>query len=288
MAKYKDEIYNLPFNMNTFSKMFNVVTPYDVKKIINNEIKLSVVEKPTNLEEQAISMVGTTIYEKLIKHYTEKQWGKSCKELSPDIIKRIPLRFTYNNNYFNDKYQGIPEIGYTEMISKMFEGCDILLETDYLKDKEKWNNMADKIYYSGCIDEYYDYCYGELEYRSLRFENSIMTTSLDLQGVAVVNYTDSEHKYTRKIQHWYFNQDRLDKILSDNTKLFRGTVTYEYPSEWKRGDEPYYPVNNARNAELYQTYKSIKNDKVVFTGRLGMYKYMDMDDTIKAALDSSL
>lgn len=288
IANYNGEIYNLPFNMNTFSKMFNVSTPAEVKKIIQKEIKKANIKTPTNLEEQAIKMVGTTIYEKLIKGYTEKQWGKSCKELSPDIIKRLPLRFTYNNNYFNDKYQGIPEIGYTKMIEKMFEGADIILEADFMKDKEYYESLADKVYYSGCIDEYYEYRFGTLEYRGLYFESHLITSPTQLQGVAVMNFTDTNHKYTRKIQHWYFNQDRLDKILypdRDEALLFRGTETFEYPADWKPGDTPYYPVNNDRNTELYNKYKSLKNDKVVFVGRLGQYKYYDMDDTIEAALN---
>ena len=287
IANYKGEIYNLPFNMNTFSKMFNVAMPTEVKAIIKQEIEKANIDEPTNLEEQAIKMVGTTIYEKLIKGYTEKQWGKSCKELSPDIIKRLPLRFTYNNNYFNDRYQGIPEIGYTKMIKKMFEGADIVLETDFLKTKDYYENLADKVYYSGCIDEYYDYQYGTLEYRGLRFENSMMTSVDDLQGVAVMNFTDSEKPYTRRIQHWYFNQDKLDAILNSKWKssTFMGIETHEYPADWKPGDTPYYPVNNDRNTELYEKYKSIPNEKVVFCGRLGQYKYYDMDDTIAAALE---
>lgn len=267
--------------------MFNVAMPTEVKAIIKQEIEKANIDEPTNLEEQAIKMVGTTIYEKLIKGYTEKQWGKSCKELSPDIIKRLPLRFTYNNNYFNDRYQGIPEIGYTKMIEKMFEGADIVLETDFLKTKDYYENLADKVYYSGCIDEYYDYQYGTLEYRGLRFENSMMTSVDDLQGVAVMNFTDSEKPYTRRIQHWYFNQDKLDAILNSKWKssTFMGIETHEYPADWKPGDTPYYPVNNDRNTELYEKYKSIPNDKVVFCGRLGQYKYYDMDDTIAAALE---
>ena len=283
IANYNGEIYNLPFNMNTFSKMFNVSTPAEVKKIINKEIEKANIGEPKNLEEQAIKMVGTTIYEKLIKGYTEKQWGRKCTELPSEIIKRLPLRFTYDNNYFNDKYQGIPEEGYTEMIKKMFEGADIIVETDFLKDKEKWENMADKVYYSGCIDEYYDYRFGTLEYRGLRFESSIFTTPSKLQGVAVMNFTDTKHKYTRKIQHWYFNPDRLANFDHDKY-LFRGTETLEYPVDWKPGDIPYYPVNNEKNNALYQKYKDIKNDKVEFVGRLGQYKYFDMDDTIEAAL----
>lgn len=285
IANYNGEIYNLPFNMNTFSKMFNVSTPTEVKKKIQQEINMANIGEPKNLEEQAIKMVGITIYNKLIRGYTEKQWGKSCKELSSDIIKRLPLRFTYNNNYFNDKYQGIPEEGYTKMIEKMYDGCDILLETDFLANKEYYEGLADKVYYSGCIDEYYGYKFGTLEYRGLRFEEKMMTSPEQLQGVAVMNFTDIVKPYTRRIQHWYFNQDKLDAVLADDSKLFRGTETYEYPADWKPGETPYYPVNNARNAELYDKYKSIPNDKVVFCGRLGQYKYYDMDDTIAAALE---
>ncbi len=284
IANYNGEIYNLPFNMNTFSKIFNVATPYEVRKKINAEIEAANIGEPKNLEEQAIKMVGTTIYEKLIKGYTEKQWSRPCSELSPEIIKRLPLRFTYDNNYFNDRYQGIPEIGYTMMIEMMFDGADIVLDTDFLKDREKWEAMADRVFYSGCIDEYYGYCYGELEYRGLRFEDYMMCAPSKLQGVAVMNFTDTKHKYTRRIQHWYFNPDRLNKILNDDKYLFRGTETYEYPADWKRGDIPYYPVNNDKNRALYDRYASIENEKVKFVGRLGQYKYFDMDDTIAEAL----
>lgn len=288
IANYNGEIYNLPFNMNTFSKIFNVATPSEAKKKIRAEIEAANIGEPKNLEEQAISMVGRTIYEKLIKGYTEKQWGRPCYELSPEIIKRLPLRFTYDNNYFNDLYQGIPEIGYTMMIEMMFDGADIVLNTDFLKEREKWEAMADQVFYSGCIDEYYGYCYGELEYRGLRFEDYMMCSPSKLQGVAVMNFTDTKHKYTRRIQHWYFNQDRLDKILGDDKYLFRGTETYEYPADWKIGDIPYYPVNNEKNNALYEKYRAIVNDKVEFVGRLGQYKYFDMDDTIEEALKLEL
>jgi UDP-galactopyranose mutase len=271
--------------MNTFSKMFGVSRPIEIKQIIQKEIEKANIGEPKNLEEQAIKMVGTTIYEKLIKGYTEKQWSKSCKELSPDIIKRLPLRFTYNNNYFNDKYQGIPETGYTKMIEKMFEGADFLMETDFMLDKDYFESLADKVYYSGCIDEYYEYRFGSLEYRGLRFVNRTMTSITELQGVAVMNFTDSNSPQTRRIQHWYFNQDKLDKKLADHKQLFRGTETYEYPADWQPGDTPYYPVNNERNADLYERYHSIPNEKVTFCGRLGQYKYYDMDDTIAAALE---
>lgn len=286
LANYNGEIYNLPFNMNTFSKMFNIKTPTEAKKIIQKEIEKAGIKEPKNLEEQAISMVGTTIYEKLIKGYTEKQWGRKCSELSPDIIKRLPLRFTYNNNYFNDKYQGIPDIGYTKMIEKMFEGVDFLLNTNFLMDKEYFESLADKVYYSGCIDEYYEYRFGTLEYRGLKFEESLKTSPQELQGNAVINFTDSKTKFTRTYQHIYFNPDLYEKMMANlaNGGVARFTQTWEYPAEWQPGDTPYYPVNNARNAELYQTYKHIDNPKIVFCGRLGQYRYYDMDDTIAEAL----
>lgn len=274
IANYKDEIYNLPFNMNTFSKLFGVITPQQAEEVILKEKMKENMCVPSNLEEQAISMVGRTIYEKLIKHYTEKQWGRQCTELPPEIIKRLPLRFTYDNNYFNDKYQGIPVEGYTAMIEKMFECCDILLDTDYLKDKDKWNNMADKVYYSGCIDEYYDYCYGPLEYRSVRFEEYEYDKE-NYQGVAVMNYTSHEEPYTRIIEHKHFNDRGSKKTI----------ISKEYSSEWKKGEVPYYPVNNSKNNSLYEKYKSIENDKVSFVGRLGEYKYYDMDDTVLNALE---
>lgn len=277
IANYKGEIYNLPFNMNTFAQMFNIRTPEEAKHKIQEEIKKENITKPKNLEEQAISMVGRTIYEKLINGYTKKQWGRKCVELSPEIIKRIPLRFTYDNNYFNDKYQGIPIDGYTKLIEKMYNGCDILLNTDFLKDKAKFENMTHRIYYSGCIDEYYDYCLGPLEYRSVRFE-TIECDIDNYQGNAVVNYTSDDVPYTRTIEHKWFN-DRN----SSNTIISR-----EYSSEWKKGEVPYYPVNNKTNTALYDKYKRMTNNKIVFVGRLGEYKYYDMDDTIEKALRLNL
>lgn len=273
IANYKGELYNLPFNMNTFHQLFGVVTPEQAKNAIIKEVAQSGITNPKNLEEQAISMVGKKMYEKLIKHYTEKQWGRKCTELPPEIIKRLPLRFTYDNNYFNDKYQGIPVDGYTKLIEKMFDGCDILLETDFLKDKEKWESMADKIYYSGCIDEYHGYCYGPLEYRSVQFE-TVEYDKENHQGNAVVNYTSDEEPYTRIIEHKWFNNKGSDKTI----------ISREYSTEWKKGEVPYYPVNNEKNNALYQKYKDIHNDKVKFVGRLGEYKYYDMDDTIEKAL----
>ncbi len=272
IANYKDEIYNLPFNMNTFNRLYGVITPEQAKNQIIKETRDCFTDNPKNLEEQAINLVGKKMYEKLIKHYTEKQWGRKCTELPPEIIKRLPLRFTYDNNYFNDKYQGIPVEGYTRLIAKMYEGADIVLDTDFLKDKEHWEDMVDKVFYSGCIDEYYDYCYGPLEYRSVRFETEVFDKE-NYQGNAVVNYTSDEEPYTRIIEHKHFNNRGSDKTI----------ISKEYSSEWKKGDIPYYPVNNDKNNALYQKYKDIKNDKVVFVGRLGNYKYFDMDDTIEAA-----
>lgn len=274
IANYKDEIYNLPFNMNTFNRLYGVITPEQAKDAIVKETKNCCVENPKNLEEQAINLVGRKMYETLIKGYTEKQWGRKCTELPPEIIKRLPLRFTYDNNYFNDKYQGIPVEGYTKLIENMFVWSDILVNTDFLKDSEKWESIADKIYYSGCIDEYYGYCYGLLEYRIVRFE-TVEYDKENYQGNAVVNYTSSEEPYTRVIEHKWFNNKGSDKTI----------VSREYSSEWKKGEVPYYPVNNEKNNALYEKYKSIKNEKVCFVGRLGEYKYYDMDDTVLNALE---
>ena len=277
IANYKGELYNLPFNMNTFHQLYGVITPQQAKDKIIKETTKENITSPKNLEEQAISLVGRKMYEKLIKEYTEKQWGRDCKELPPEIIKRLPLRYTYDNNYFNDKYQGIPVDGYTAIIEKMLEGCDILLDTDYLKDKDKWNSMCDRVYYSGCIDEYYDYCYGPLEYRSVRFEEYEYDKE-NYQGVAVMNYTSHEEPYTRIIEHKHFNDRGSKKTI----------ISKEYSSEWKKGEVPYYPVNNSKNNSLYEKYKSIENDKVSFVGRLGEYKYYDMDDTVLKALEFEL
>ena len=272
IANYKDEIYNLPFNMNTFNRLYGVITPEQAKNQIIKETRDCYTDNPKNLEEQAINLVGKKMYEKLIKGYTQKQWGRKCTELPPEIIKRLPLRFTYDNNYFNDKYQGIPVEGYTKIIERMFEGADILLNTDFLKDKKKWESMADHVFYSGCIDEYYDYCYGPLEYRSVKFETEVLDKE-NYQGNAVVNYTSDEEPYTRIIEHKWFNNMGSDKTI----------ISKEYSSEWKKGDVPYYPVNNEKNNALYEKYKAIPNEKTRFVGRLGNYKYYDMDDTIEAA-----
>lgn len=275
IANYKGEIYNLPFNMNTFNRLYSVITPEQAKNRIIKETKDCYIDNPKNLEEQAINLVGIQMYEKLIKGYTEKQWGRKCTELPPEIIKRLPLRFTYDNNYFNDKYQGIPTCGYTKLISRMYMSADVILDTDFLKDKEKLESIADKVYYSGCIDEYYDYCYGPLEYRSVRFETEELDKE-NYQGNAVVNYTSDEEPYTRIIEHKWFNNRGSDKTI----------ISKEYSSEWKKGDVPYYPVNNEKNNALYEKYKAIQNDKVTFVGRLGNYKYYDMDDTIEAAFNT--
>ena len=273
MAMADGQVYNLPFNMNTFAKVFGVSTPEEAQQIIDAEKEN--IKNPKNLEEQAISMVGRTIYEKFIKGYTEKQWGKKCTELPAEIIKRIPLRFTYNNNYFNDIYQGIPKDGYTAMIEKMFKGCDILLNTDFLAEKEKWEKKADLIFYSGCIDEYYNYQFGELEYRGLKFKTKRVKKD-NIQGCPVMNYTTHEKPYTRIIEHKWFNPTNESPVTY---------VTEEYPCDWKRGDIPYYPVNTPRNQELYKRYKDIPNKKVTFCGRLGGFIYADMDDTVEQALN---
>lgn len=280
VAKYKSELYNLPFNMNTFNKMWGVITPKEAKDKILDQIKEGGIVNPQNLEEQAISLVGRDIYEKLIKGYTEKQWGRSAKELPSFIINRIPIRFTYDNNYFNDKYQGIPLGGYTKIIEKMLEGIEIRLDTDFLKNREEMSSIADTIIFTGMIDEYYDYCFGELEYRSLEFETEVIDCE-NYQGNAVVNYTEYQVPYTRIIEHKHFEfGSPLDSI---NPKT---VITREYPKKWYRGDEPYYPMNDDKNNIIYEKYKNLgnKEDRVIFGGRLGMYKYYDMHNVIAEAL----
>ena len=278
IANYKGELYNMPFNMNTFTKIWkDVVTPDDAKAKIEQEKLLITGKEPTNLEEQAISLVGRTIYEKLVKGYTEKQWGRDCKDLPAFIIKRLPVRYVFNNNYFNDRYQGIPVNGYNVIIEKMLEGSDVILNTDYLRDKEKYNNMAKKVIYTGMIDEYYNYSLGNLEYRSLTFENEILPDNDNYQGVAVVNYTDRDTPYTRIIEHKHFEFNDC-----------KGTIiTKEYPKKWNLKDEAYYPVNDSKNNDLYNKYLELskKEDKVIFGGRLGEYKYYDMDKVIMASLE---
>lgn len=273
IANYQGERYHLPFNMNTFTELWNdVKDSEDAKRHIEEDKKG--IKTINNLEDQAISLVGTTIYNKLIKGYTEKQWGKKCTELPASIIKRIPVRFTYDNNYFNDDYQGIPIGGYTKMIEKMLEGIDVRLNCDYLEHRDELNNICKKIIYTGPIDEYYDYKYGRLEYRSLRFEEEIVDKN-DYQGNAVINYTDSKTPYTRIIEHKYF------EFIDNNTKT---VITKEYPSSI--GD-PYYPMNDEKNDSLYNKYleESKKDNKITFKGRLGLYKYLDMDDVIEDALN---
>lgn len=276
VAVYKDELYNLPFNMNTFSRMWNIKTPEQAKEIIASQIADLGITEPHNLEEQALSLVGRDVYEKLIKGYTEKQWGRDCKELPAFIIKRLPLRFVYDNNYFNDRYQGIPIGGYTAIIEKMLEGIEVRTGTDYFDFIRDNKNIARKTIFTGMIDEYYGYCYGPLQYRSVRFETEVLDCE-NYQGNAVVNYTDREVPYTRIIEHKHFEFGKQPKTV----------ISREYSSEWKQGMEPYYPVNNEENNALYEKYRELadKESNVIFGGRLGQYKYYDMDKVIAAALE---
>ena len=271
VANYKGEIYNLPFNMNTFNKLWGVVTPNEAKDKIQKQVEAYRTSNPKNLEEQALNLVGKDIYEKLIKGYTEKQWGHRATELPPEIIKRIPVRYTYDNNYFNDLYQGIPVGGYTAIIEKMLEKADVRLHIDYLSQKEELDKLAHKIVYTGPVDAYYDYCYGELEYRSVSFETEVLEEE-NYQGNAVVNYTEFEVPYTRIIEHKHFEFGTQEKTV----------ISKEYPAAWKKGEEPYYPVNNEKNNALYQKYAALasKEEKVVFGGRLGTYRYMDMHNVV--------
>ena len=276
IARYKDELYNLPFNMNTFSRMWGITTPAEAKDIIASQIKDLGISEPHNLEEQALSLVGRDVYEKLVKGYTEKQWGRDCKDLPAFIIKRLPLRFTYDNNYFNDRYQGIPIGGYTAIIEKMLSKADVRLNTDYLEHREELDSLADKVIYTGMIDRFYDYKLGVLEYRSVRFETEELETD-NFQGNAVVNYTDREVPYTRIIEHKHFEFGKQPVTI----------ISREYSSEWTKGDEPYYPVNDDKNGALYARYEELakQESKVIFGGRLGSYRYYDMDKVIGAALD---
>ena len=279
VARYKDECYNMPFNMNTFTKLWrDVFTPAEAQKRIEEERAEGYTDNPQNLEEQAINLVGKTIYEKLVKGYTQKQWGRKCTELPAFIIKRLPIRFTFDNNYFNDRYQGIPVGGYTQIIEKMLEGIEVRLNCDFFADKENYLRMADKVIYTGAIDKYYDYCYGALEYRSVRFETEVLDCP-NYQGNAVINYTEYEVPYTRIIEHKHFEFDSTSP---------KTVISREYSSTWKVGDEPYYPVNDEKNGKLYLKYKELadKEDKVIFGGRLGQYKYFDMDDVIDSALET--
>lgn len=280
VAMYKDELYNLPFNMNTFSKMWGLKKPQEVKDKIAEQIAELNITEPKNLEEQALSLVGTDVYEKLIKGYTEKQWGRDCRELPSFIIKRLPLRFTYDNNYFNDRYQGIPMGGYTAIVEKLLDNIDVMLETDFFEYRKENPNMFDKVVYTGMIDEYFDYCYGHLEYRTVRFETERVEEE-NYQGNAVVNYTERGIPYTRIIEHKHFEPDEEKENPKPYTYISR-----EYSAEWKPGIEPYYPVNDAKNSALYEKYRELaeKEENVLFGGRLGQYKYYDMDKVIEAAL----
>lgn len=276
IANYKGEIYNMPFNMNTFNKMWGVVTPQEAKKKIEEQ-KSIISGEPSNLEEQAISLVGTDIYEKLVKGYTQKQWGRECRELPAFIIKRLPVRFTYDNNYFNDAYQGIPKGGYNKIIDGLLENCTVELNVDFNDDREKWTSLAGTVVYTGTIDSYFDYCLGNLEYRSLKFETETLNCG-NYQGVAVVNYTDAETPFTRIIEHKHFEFGTQPKTV----------ITREYPATWSDGMEPYYPVNNEKNQQLYKNYFALaqKEKNVIFGGRLAEYKYYDMDKVIASALQT--
>lgn len=291
IARYKDELYNLPFNMNTFSKMWGIVTPKEAKEKIAQQIAQLSIKEPQNLEEQALSLVGPDVYEKLVKGYTEKQWGRDCKELPAFIIKRLPLRFVYDNNYFNDRYQGIPIGGYTQIVEKMLESIEVKCKVsyqDFVTEKETSDgvtiedingNTYGKVVYTGMPDEYFDFCLGHLEYRSLRFETELLEDCDNYQGNAVVNYTEREIPYTRIIEHKHFEFGTQKDTV----------ITREYPAEWKPGEEPYYPVNNARNNELFEKYQELMKEKkhILFGGRLGQYKYFDMDKVIAAALSAA-
>lgn len=275
IARYKGELYNLPFNMNTFSRMWGIATPEEARDRIAGQIADLHISEPANLEEQALSLVGRDVYEKLIKGYTEKQWGRDCKDLPAFIIKRLPLRFTYDNNYFNDRYQGIPVGGYTGLVGRLLEGTEVRLNTDYLEQREELDGAADKILYTGMIDRFFDYSLGVLEYRSVRFETEVLDME-NFQGNAVVNYTEREIPYTRIIEHKHFEFGNQPVTV----------ISREYSSEWKKGDEPYYPINDDRNNSLYRQYRELadREKRVIFGGRLGDYQYYDMDKAIGAAL----
>lgn len=281
VANYKGELYSMPFNMYTFNKMWGVVTPEEAAAKIEEQ-KKEITGEPQNLEEQAISLVGRDIYEKLVKGYTEKQWGRDCKELPAFIIRRLPVRLTFDNNYFNALYQGIPIGGYTKLVENLLEGIEVRLNEDYLEDKAEWNAMAEKVVYTGAIDAYFDYTLGNLEYRSVRFENEILDIP-NFQGNAAVNYTDRETPWTRIIEHKWFEFGKDE----EGNDLPKTIISKEYSSEWKPGDEPYYPVNDEKNGELYQKYKALaeKEENIIFGGRLGEYKYYDMDAVIASALE---
>ncbi len=276
VAVYKDELYNLPFNMNTFSKMWGVRTPAEARAVIDRQVEAEQIGEPKNLEEQALKLVGRDIYEKLVKGYTEKQWGRSCTELPSFIIRRLPLRFIYDNNYFNDRYQGIPEGGYTAMVERMLDGIEVLLNTDYFELIKQQPDLAETTVYTGMIDEFFGYKLGVLEYRSVRFETEVLDTD-NYQGNAVVNYTEREVPYTRVIEHKHFEFGKQEKTV----------ISREYSSEWAQGGDPYYPINDERNTALYARYKALADETphVIFGGRLGEYKYYDMDKVIVSALE---
>lgn len=275
VAIYRDELYNLPFNMNTFSKMWRIQTPAEAKAIIAKQISNLNISEPKNLEEQALKLVGTDVYEKLVKGYTEKQWGRPCNELPAFIIKRLPLRFTYDNNYFMDRYQGIPKCGYTQIFERLLDGIEVRLNTDY--NDICGEKIAEKTVFCGCIDEFFGYCFGKLEYRSVRFENEILNVD-NFQGNAVVNYTSSDVPYTRIIEHKHFEFGKQEKTV----------ISREYPVEWHSGIEPYYPISNEKNIMLYEKYAELAKSRsdVIFGGRLGQYRYYDMDKVICAAIDT--
>ena len=282
VANYKGELYSLPFNMYTFNKMWGVVTPQEAWEKIEAQKQASGIKEPKNLEEQAISLVGTDIYEKLIKGYTQKQWGRQCSELPAFIIKRLPVRFTFDNNYFNALYQGIPVGGYTRMVANMLDGIEVRLGVNYLEEKEIYDAMAEKVIYTGSIDSYFNYKLGALEYRSVRFENEVLDIP-NFQGNAAVNYTDAETPWTRIIEHKWFEFGKDE----NGNDIPATVISKEYSSEWKVGDEPYYPVNDEKNGDLYTKYRELadKESKVIFGGRLGEYKYYDMDAVIASALE---
>lgn len=275
IARYKDELYNLPFNMNTFSRMWGIATPKEAQDIIAGQIADLNISEPKNLEEQALSLAGRDVYEKLIKGYTEKQWGRECRDLPAFIIRRLPLRFTYDNNYFNDRFQGIPIGGYTRLVERLLEGVEVRLSTDYLEHRQELDGLADRVVYTGMIDRFYNYSLGVLEYRSVRFETEELEVE-NYQGNAVVNYTDKEVPYTRIIEHKHFEFGKQPTTV----------ISREYSSEWKKGDEPYYPINDEKNNGLYERYRQLakKEERIIFGGRLGGYRYYDMDKVIAEAL----
>lgn len=276
VANYRGELYSLPFNMYTFHKMWGVTTPQEAQDRIKEQRKAAGITEPKNLEEQAISLVGTDIYERLVKGYTQKQWGRLCSELPSFIIRRLPVRFTFDNNYFNANYQGIPIGGYTRMVEKMLSGIEVKLNKDYLVDKAVWDNLANKVIYTGPVDAYFDYCYGPLQYRSVRFETEVLDID-NYQGNAVINYTDAETPYTRIIEHKHFEFGTQPRTV----------ISREYSQEWQPGMEPYYPINDNANTALYKRYCALaeKEGKTIFGGRLGTYHYYDMDAVISAALE---